>query len=155
GGAAAVRYLSTSWRNDAAVLAAANVASAPLRDEAGPTTAVRVPPLDLRPGAGTGAVTAHVAATLEEEAESVADFVAARWRRATRPDGSDRVTAAVLCRARSQFAALETALRRRGLPVEVVGLGGLLTTPEVVDVVALLEAVHDPSRGDSLLRLLT
>jgi DNA helicase-2/ATP-dependent DNA helicase PcrA len=154
GGAAAVRYLSTSWRNDAAVLAAANVASGPLRD-AGATTSVRVPPLDLRPGAGSGAVRAHVAATLEEEAEGVADFVAARWRRATRPDGSDRVTAAVLCRVRSQFPALEVALRRRGLPVEVVGLGGLLTTPEVVDVVALLEAVHDPSRGDSLLRLLT
>ncbi|WP_370375602.1 ATP-dependent helicase [Isoptericola sp. 178] len=153
GGAAAVRYLSTSWRNDDAVLQAANVASRPLRDDTG--AAVRVPPLDLRPGAGPGAVSAHVAATLEDEAEAVADFVGARWRRATRPDASDRVTAAVLCRARSQFPALETALRRRGLPVEVVGLGGLLSTPEVVDVVALLEAVHDPSRGDSLLRLLT
>ncbi|GAA4736736.1 ATP-dependent DNA helicase [Isoptericola chiayiensis] len=153
GGAAAVRYLSTSWRNDAAILAAANVVSAPLR---GPgATTVPVPPLDLRPGAGPGRVSAHVAATLEDEAEAVAELVAARWRRATRPDGSDRVTAAVLCRVRSQFPVLETALRRRGLPVEVVGLGGLLSTPEVVDVVALLEAVHDPSRGDSLLRLLT
>ncbi len=149
GGEAPVRYLSTSWRNDAAVLAAANIASAPLRE--GLTT--HVPPLDLRPGAGTGAVTAHVATTIEEEAEAVAEWVAARWRPGTHPDG--RVTAAVLCRARSQFAAVEVALRRRGLPVEVVGLGGLLSTPEVVDVVALLEAVHDPSRGDSLVRLLT
>ncbi|GAA1713465.1 ATP-dependent DNA helicase [Isoptericola hypogeus] len=156
GASAAVRYLSTSWRNDAAVLAAANVAAAPLREQARhDTSGVAVPPLDLRPGAGAGAVTAHVAATSDEEAEAVAEFVAARWRRATRPDGSDRVTGAVLCRARSQFAAVEVALRKRGLPVEVVGLGGLLTTPEVVDVVALLEAVHDPSRGDSLLRLLT
>ncbi|MFF2451934.1 UvrD-helicase domain-containing protein [Isoptericola sp. NPDC058082] len=156
GAPAAVRYLSTSWRNDAAVLAAANVAAAPLRERARHTgTGVDVPPLDLRPGAGTGVVRAHVAATSEEEAEAAAEFVAARWHRATRRDGSDRVTAAVLCRARSQFAAVEVALRRRGLPVEVVGLGGLLSTPEVVDVVALLEAVHDPSRGDSLLRLLT
>jgi len=156
GAPAAVRYLSTSWRNDAAVLAAANVAAGPLRERARHTgTGVDVPPLDLRPGAGAGAVRAHVAATSEEEAEAAAEFVAARWRRATRRDGSDRVTAAVLCRARSQFAAVEVALRRRGLPVEVVGLGGLLSTPEVVDVVALLEAVHDPSRGDSLLRLLT
>ncbi|MCK9792378.1 ATP-dependent helicase [Isoptericola sp. 4D.3] len=156
GAPAAVRYLSTSWRNDAAVLAAANVAAGPLRERARQTgTGVDVPPLDLRPGAGTGVVRAHVAATSEEEAEAAAEFVAARWRRATRRDGSDRVTAAVLCRARSQFAAVEVALRRRGLPVEVVGLGGLLSTPEVVDVVALLEAVHDPSRGDSLLRLLT
>lgn len=156
GAPAAVRYLSTSWRNDAAVLAAANVAAAPLRERARHTgSGVDVPPLDLRPGAGTGVVRAHVATTSEEEAEAAAEFVAERWRRATRRDGSDRVTTAVLCRARSQFAAVEVALRRCGLPVEVVGLGGLLSTPEVVDVVALLEAVHDPSRGDSLLRLLT
>ncbi len=155
GAPAQVRFLSTSWRNDAAVLAAANVASAPLRTPSAGTARVEVPPLDLRPGAGPGVVTAHVATTIEEEAGAVAEYVAARWRRATRPDGSDRVTAAVLCRARSQFPAVEVALRRRGLPVEVVGLGGLLSTPEVVDVVALLEAVHDPSRGDSLVRLLT
>ncbi|PZR54992.1 ATP-dependent helicase [Xylanimonas oleitrophica] len=152
---AGVRYLSTSWRNDAAVLAAANVASAPLRGatDVGGTARVEVPPLDLRPGAGTGVVAAQVASTLEEEAEVVAEWVAARWRPGSHPGG--RTTAAVLCRARSQFPAVEVALRKRGLPVEVVGLGGLLSTPEVVDVVALLEAVHDPSRGDSLLRLLT
>nr|WP_242608031.1 ATP-dependent DNA helicase [Xylanibacterium ulmi] len=163
GAPAQVRYLSTSWRNDAAVLTAANVASAPLRaprpaaalvDPVESTSAaVHVPPLALRPGAGQGAVVAHVAATIEEEAETVAQWVAARWRPGSHPAG--RTTAAVLCRARSQFAAVEVALRRRGLPVEVVGLGGLLSTPEVVDVVALLEAVHDPSRGDSVLRLLT
>ena len=153
GGRSAVRFLSTSWRNDAAVLDAANVASGPLRTDGGPGGAVTVPPLSLRPGAGAGRVAAHVAATADEEAAAVADFVAARWRPASAPGG--RVTAAVLCRKRSQFAALEVALRRRGLPVEVVGLGGLLTTPEVVDVVTLLEAVHDPSRGDALVRLLT
>lgn len=149
---AAVHYLSTSWRNDAAVLAAANVASAPLRDD-GPRAAVAVPPLALRPGAGQGTVTAHVSATADEEAAAVAEHVAQRWRPGSARGG--RVTAAVLCRKRSQFPALEVALRRRGLPVEVVGLGGLLSTPEVVDVVALLEAVHDPSRGDALVRLLT
>ncbi|MFD2797135.1 UvrD-helicase domain-containing protein [Promicromonospora vindobonensis] len=156
---AAVHYLSTSWRNDAAVLSAANVVSGPLRSRTGAGTNVGagmnvlVPPLDLRPGAGEGVVSAHVAATLEEEADAVAEWVAARWRSGAHPDG--RSTAAVLCRARAQFATIEVALRRRGLPVEVVGLGGLLSTPEVVDVVALLQAAHDPSRGDSLLRLLT
>ncbi|MBD8078236.1 ATP-dependent helicase [Cellulosimicrobium arenosum] len=150
---AAVHYLSTSWRNDGAVLAAANVASAPLR-AGGPRSAdVAVPPLALRPGAGPGRVSAHVAATLEEEAAAVAEVVASRWRPGSAPAG--RVTAAVLCRKRSQFAPVEVALRRLGLPVEVVGLGGLLTTPEVVDVTSLLEVVHDPSRGDALVRLLT
>ncbi|GED11244.1 ATP-dependent DNA helicase [Cellulosimicrobium cellulans] len=154
GDRSAVRFLSTSWRNDAAVLAAANVTAGPLRGAAGTGgDRVEVPALALRPGAGPGTVSAHVAATAEEEAAAVAELVAARWRPAGAPGG--RVTAAVLCRKRSQFAAVEVALRRKGLPVEVVGLGGLLTTPEVVDVVALLEAVHDPSRGDALVRLLT
>jgi len=150
---AAVHYLSTSWRNDAAVLTAANIVSGPLRTRTGAGTNVEVPPLDLRPGAGEGVVSAHVAPTLEEEADAVAEWVAERWRSGAHPDG--RSTAAVLCRARAQFPAIEVALRRRGLPVEVVGLGGLLSTPEVVDVVALLQAAHDPSRGDSLMRLLT
>jgi DNA helicase-2/ATP-dependent DNA helicase PcrA len=150
GAPADVRYLSTSWRNDRAVLAAANVTAAPLREGA---TRVPVPQLDERPGAGRGVVTGVYAATLEEEAAAVADFVAERWRPRTRRQ--ERVTAAVLCRARSQFLAMEVALRAKGLPVEVVGLGGLLSTPEVVDLVALLEVAHDPSRGDSLMRILT
>ncbi len=150
GAPADVQYLSTSWRNDRAVLAAANVTAAPLREGA---TRVPVPQLDERPGAGRGVVTGVYAATLEEEAAAVADFVAERWRPRTRRQ--ERVTAAVLCRARSQFLAMEVALRSKGLPVEVVGLGGLLSTPEVVDLVALLEVAHDPSRGDSLMRILT
>ncbi|MBE7700800.1 ATP-dependent helicase [Oerskovia sp. Sa1BUA8] len=150
GAPADVQYLSTSWRNDRAVLAAANVTAAPLREGA---TRVPVPQLDERPGAGRGVVTGVYAATLEEEAAAVADFVAERWRPRTRRQ--ERVTAAVLCRARSQFLPMEVALRAKGLPVEVVGLGGLLSTPEVVDLVALLEVAHDPSRGDSLMRILT
>ncbi|MCL2594921.1 MAG: ATP-dependent helicase [Promicromonosporaceae bacterium] len=149
GSPAQVRFLSTSWRNDAAVLTAANLVAEPLRTK----SAVTVPPLNLRPGAGPGTMAAQVASTEAEEAELVAEWIAARWRPGSHPEG--RVTTAVLCRARKQFPEIEVALRRRGLPVEVVGLGGLLSTPEVVDVVALLETVHDPARGDSLMRLLT
>ncbi|HEX5333772.1 MAG TPA: ATP-dependent DNA helicase [Cellulomonas sp.] len=145
-----VHLLSTSWRNDAAVLAAANHVAAPLRRA---STRVEVPELVTRPGAGQGQVRAHVAATLEEEAAAVARFLAERWRPAT--PGAARVSAAVLCRKRAQFTVLRRALREAGLPVEVVGLGGLLSTPEVVDLVAALQAAHDPSRGDALMRLLT
>jgi DNA helicase-2/ATP-dependent DNA helicase PcrA len=56
---------------------------------------------------------------------------------------------------RSQIPAIEAALRARGLPVEVVGLGGLLDTPEVRDVVCTLRVLADPTDGASLLRLLT
>jgi DNA helicase II / ATP-dependent DNA helicase PcrA len=164
-----VHQLSTSWRNDHAVLDAANLVAAPLR--APGAVRIDLPELGARPGAGAGDVVAHLAPTLEEEARAVAEFVAARWRAeggataggarggagATGPGTTDagRVTAAVLCRKRAQFPVLHRALRAAGLPVEVVGLGGLLATPEVVDLVALLQAAHDPSRGDALMRLLT
>ena len=45
--------------------------------------------------------------------------------------------------------------RPRGIPVEVVGLGGLLTVPEVADIVATLRVLHDPGASDALARLLT
>ena len=157
---APVRYLSTSWRNDRAILDAANRIAAPLRTRlvarGGPTAAaapMQVPRLEPRPGAGPGVVRALYVATVEDEAAAVTQFLAARWR----PAGaaSARVSAAVLCRKRSQFAPIEAALRAAGLPVEVVGLGGLLQAPEVVDLVAALRVAHDPSRGDALIRLLT
>ncbi|HJZ25898.1 MAG TPA: ATP-dependent DNA helicase, partial [Streptosporangiaceae bacterium] len=62
---------------------------------------------------------------------------------------------AVLCRKRSQFVALRHAIEARGIPVEVVGLGGLLVVPEVQDVVATLRVLHDAGASDALARLLT
>jgi DNA helicase-2/ATP-dependent DNA helicase PcrA len=62
---------------------------------------------------------------------------------------------AVLVRARSDFGDLYAALTAVGLPVEVVGLGGLLALPEVADVVATLEVIDEPTANAALLRLLT
>jgi len=137
--------LSTSWRNDAAILDVANLVAAPLAR----ATRVPVEPLSTRPGAGRGHVATARLSTLEEEARHVAAWVEARRRR------PGRRTAAVLCRKRSQFDPVVEALEERGIPYEVVGLGGLLHTPEVADLVALLWVVQDPTRGDRLMRLLT
>ena len=145
-GPAAVLPLSTSWRNDGLVLDAANVTSAPLR-----TAHVR--PLAPRPGAGAGQVTVARLDSLEAEVAHAAHWVAERWRS---PSGRRTGrSAAVLCRRRAHFPVVIEALRREGLPVEVVGLGGLLMTPEVADLVAVLSVVQDPTRGDQLMRLLT
>ena len=38
--------------------------------------------------------------------------------------------------------------------MQIVGLGGLLSTPEVVDVLAVLRVLGDPGRSDSMLRIL-
>src|SRR6202020_3462357 len=59
------------------------------------------------------------------------------------------------CRKRSQFVPLRRAIEDRGVPVEVVGLGGLLAVPEVADVVATLRVLHDAGASDALARLLT
>ncbi|GGB44988.1 ATP-dependent DNA helicase [Flexivirga endophytica] len=148
-GPANVLQLSRSWRNDSTILAAANRAASPLRA----ASAVPVATLQPRPGAGAGAVTAARLADQESEAAYIAQWVAERH---TDADGEwTKRTAAVLCRKRSQFTAVVEALRERDLPVEVVGVGGLLTTPEVADIVSLLWAVQDPTRGDQLMRLLT
>jgi len=152
--------LSVSWRNDQAVLDVANAVSSELRATQLTQRTQRTvsdPPLRARPGAGPGEVRAHYAENEAAEAAVIAEFVAGRWRPTSRRGGQVRppVTAAVLCRKRAQFPAIREALRARGIPVEVVGLGGLLTSPEVTDLVAALQAAHDPSRGDALMRLLT
>ncbi|WP_299450307.1 ATP-dependent DNA helicase [uncultured Serinicoccus sp.] len=139
---AEVLQLSTSWRNDELVLGAANAVAGPLREE----TAVPVATLHPRPGAGSGTVEVARLVDHVAEAEHVAEWVRAR--------SASGATAAVLCRTRAQFGPVVDALRRRGLPVEVVGLGGLLDTPEVLDLVALLWVAQEPTRGDQVMRLL-
>lgn len=145
-GPADVLPLSTSWRNDRVVLDAANVT-------AGALASAHVEPLRARPDAGEGTISIARLEGAEAEAAHVAAWVAERWRS---PSGRRTgVTAAVLCRRRSHFPLVIDALRAADLPVEVVGLGGLLLTPEIGDLVATLWVVQDPSRGDQLMRLLT
>lgn len=145
GAPAPVLQLSTSWRNDRAVLDAANAVAAELRA----TTPVPVATLGARSDAGAGSVEVARLLHADDEAEVVADWVRARW------DEEGIGSVAVLARARAQFPVLVDALRRRGLPVEVVGLGGLLDTPEVLDLVALLWVTQEPTRGDQVMRLLS
>ena len=64
-----------------------------------------------------------------------------------RPAGGRPAAAAprCWCRRRSQFTCSPARCGTRGVPVELVGLGGLLTTPEVVDVVSTLRVLGDPT----------
>ena len=137
--------LTTSWRNDEVVLRAANAVAAPLRR--GDATVELRP----RPDAGIGQIRCSVVETVEHEAQWLAARMLAEWQ--ARPSGER--TAAVLVRRRSQINEVREALLEVGLPVEVMGLGGLLTTPEVVDVVATLRVLADHRSGPALARLLT
>lgn len=146
------RPLSVSWRNDRDVLQVANVVAAPLRAD----SLVEVEQLSARPGAGPGEVRAARVETAEEEAALLADWLIEQRQQVSGAGGTSAPrTCAVLCRKRSQFSAVMDALESREIPYEVVGLGGLLLTPEVEDIVALLHVASDPSRGDQLMRLLT
>ena len=69
--------------------------------------------------------------------------------------GCARPTAAVLVRRNADAAPMADALTARGVPVEVVGLAGLLGIPEVADVVAMLRLVADPTAGAAAMRVLT
>lgn len=146
---APVRSLSTSWRNSHAVLQVANTVARPLRLG----SPVTVKEVCAAPKAPAGSVQLLRSLTHRDEAAEVASWVADRWF----DDAGVWAgrSAAVLCRNRAQFDVIVSALREHHLPVEVVGLGGLLNAPELVDLVALLWAVQDPGRGDQVIRLLS
>ncbi len=150
GGPAATFTLSTSWRNDRAILHAANEVAVDLR-----TAHPLAVPLAAGTHAAAGEVVAARLATVVDEADWVAEQVRTAWLAAGTAQPDHERTAAVLVRRRAQIPVLAAALRAAGLPVEIVGLGGLLTTPEVVDVVATLHVLADYSSGPALLRLLT
>lgn len=139
--------LLTSFRNPAEVLALANAVSEPLRTAPG---AVGVGELRAGPSSIKGDVRVALLPDVATEVAWLADAVAAQWHACEEPPSS-----AVLVRRRVDMAAVADALRARGLPVEVVGLGGLLDTPEVRDLVSALKLVADPLAGPAAVRLLT
>ncbi len=140
--------LLTSWRNSASVLTAANAVLAPLAASA----AVPVSELRARPGAPDGEIELAFDADLDSEADRVAEwFSRVRTRRA----GEGRTTTgAILFRSKKHMVRFADALGRRGIPHRILGLGGLLSTPEVVDVVCALRVISDPTAGSPLIRLL-
>ena len=58
-------------------------------------------------------------------------------------------------RNRKQIPEIEKALRAHELPVEVLGIGGLMQVPEVTDVFTLLKVIVDAEAGSALMRHLT
>jgi len=149
---ASVLTLGTSFRNSGRVLAVANAIAEPLRDGV-----VSTPTLRARDDAPIGVVRCGLYSTIDDEAEAIGDHVATVWQADAqrRSTGEASRSVAVLVRAWRQLPRIEAALRARGVPIEIVGVGGLLLEPDVVDVVATLRVMVDPMRGDALMRLLT
>jgi DNA helicase-2/ATP-dependent DNA helicase PcrA len=157
-------YLTTAWRNGRAILSAANIMSEALgraealKAPAGTTPeAATVPPLQPSPFAVQGQVVLGRFGTDVDEATALAGDVL-KYRVTVferEADGTPVAPAlAVLCRRRAQMETIRREFESRGIAYEIVGLGGLLDTPEIVDLVATLRVLADPGRSDSLMRLL-
>jgi DNA helicase-2/ATP-dependent DNA helicase PcrA len=145
--------LRTSWRNPVQVLEKANEISLPLANQASfePTKPMdkRVLPVKLEPmpDAPTGEVQVRFLETIEQEAQQLADWF--------KPALAERASCAVLMRKRSAMALFVETLQSNGIEVEVVGLGGLLELPEIVDLVSALKVIQRVDAGSELIRLLT
>ncbi|MFC4516938.1 UvrD-helicase domain-containing protein [Streptomyces ehimensis] len=146
-GRPAERYsLSENRRSGGRLLDLANTLAAPLRARHEGVEALRPAPGAER----DGVVRCALLPTHAEELDWLGDSLAHLVRTGTRPGDI-----AVLCRTATDFAEIQAALVRRDIPVEVVGLSGLLHLPEIADLVAVCEVLHDPTANASLVRLLT
>ncbi|MFJ8084063.1 UvrD-helicase domain-containing protein [Streptomyces sp. NPDC096205] len=138
--------LSENRRSGGRLLELANGLAEPLR-------ALHAGVEALRPAPGAerdGVVRCALLPTHAEEMAWIADSIAHLVRTGTAPG-----EIAVLCRTATDFAEIQGALVARDVPVEVVGLSGLLHLPEVADLVAVCEVLQDPGANASLVRLLT
>ncbi|MFD8012050.1 ATP-dependent helicase [Streptomyces sp. NPDC058955] len=138
--------LSENRRSGGRLLDLANGLATPLR-------AMHAGVEALRPAPGAeadGTVRIALLPTHTEEIDWLADSLAHLVRTGREPGSM-----AVLCRTAGDFPAIQAALVARGVPVEVVGLSGLLHLPEVADLVAVCEVLQDPGANADLVRLLT
>ena len=137
--------LTVSRRSDRRILAVANRLAAPLYAA---SDAVR--PLDAADDAGEGRVTAQVFETHREELAWLAEEV-----RAAHAEHGLWSQVGVLTRDNAHAEEVFDALTSAGVPVEIVGLSGLLRLPEVAEVVAILHLLQDVTANAALLTLLT
>lgn len=141
------RQLTTSWRNPAEVLTLANHVSDQLLGS-GPDRPVEE--LTPRNGAPQGHVSIGYFATAEDEVNAVADLLNEQYLRSQ----GEKFTAAVLVRKNKHTAEIARALEHRGVPYEVFGLGGLLSLPEIADLVAIATMLIRPQNTPAALRIL-
>ena len=138
--------LFTNFRSGARILHAADTIIAPLPPAQRPDPDKRLVPFGAN-GEGDVTVTSHRDELTE--ARAIADRVVD-----LHASGSDWAEVAVLCRTSRLFFLLQQTLAEREIPAEIVGLAGLLRTPEVVEVMAYARAVNDAMASVALARIL-
>lgn len=138
--------LGQNNRSGEAILDAANVVARSLREDFPEVGELR--PRPEFEGAGELEVALYESAA--DEVDAMCDAIATEINEGRAPN-----EIAVLCREGKAFPPIIEALTERGVVVEVAGLSGLLELPEVVEVTAVLEVLHDPTANPKLVRLLT
>ncbi len=136
-----------SQRSDRRIVEVANALAADLYAA---TPSVR--PIEARPDAGEGSVRALVHPTYADELVWLAGQVSASHAAMAEPRWSE---IGVLTRDNSHAADVFDALTSREIPVEIVGLKGLMRLPEVSEVVSTLALLQDLTANADLLNLLT
>ena len=150
GDAAAARFtLSQNRRSGVSILEVANRTSAHLR-----TVHAGVEPLAAGVnGKGQGAVSCALFETYAQETEWVVGEIEATHS----ARGAGRAVSwsdiAVLAATGADLVAVDSALRRRGIPTQLVGAAALMAQPAVIDLRSMLELVHDPSANPAFVRL--
>lgn len=137
--------LTVNRRSDRRILQVANALAAPLYDELD-----AVAPLQSPPEADDGRVETHVFETQAQELAWLGEAV-----HADHDAGTSWSKIAVLTRDNESGALCFDALSSVGIPVEIVGLAGLLRLPEVAEVVAYLTLMQDPLANAALITVLT
>jgi DNA helicase-2/ATP-dependent DNA helicase PcrA len=144
--------LSENFRSGARILEVANEVVSSIEESRRPGD-----PLRAMPSNGLGAV--GVGLFSDERAE--ADWIASQCESLhgePAAEGREPVSwkdMAILVRRKAAMDMLLQALEEKEIPVEVVGLGGLLKTPEVTEIVAWLRALESkPGANRWLARIL-
>jgi len=145
-----IYQLTVNQRSGGRLLTLANAVAKGLPADARSVTLRPRPQVAL---AGRATVALHT--SWAEETSWVAGQLAATLRGGPGDPWEAGPTCAVLARSWGDVPALVDALGAAGLPVEVLGLGGLLAKPEIADIRSTLEVVDDPTANPALTRLLT
>lgn len=144
-----LRTLTLSWRNSQQILDVANLVARELPH----VTAGSGERFELVAGKGhQGTVDVIFPSTITDEAHEVAQWF--RRKFAEWPVGKKRPTAAMLTRKTADLMHFKMALDQAGIATHVLGLGGLLMEPVIVDIICTLRVMHDTRADSQLIRLL-
>ena len=146
GSPAARLPLYTNFRSGSTILAAADTIIAPIPGAQRPDKDKHLRP---HPPNGEGEVIVRRVQDEWTEATAIAERAVALHEA-----GSPWSEIAVLCRRTSLTALIRRAFEEHGVPVEIVGLAGLLRQPEVLEILAYARAVFDPRASVALARIM-